>query len=84
MLVSLTPELQDLIRDKLQRGQFKSESDVVSEALRLMGERDRFEAWEKDEVRQAIAAGVASIRAGHLVDGEAVFERLNRDLDDSA
>ncbi|WP_158808869.1 type II toxin-antitoxin system ParD family antitoxin [Beijerinckia sp. L45] len=83
MIVNLTSDLEDLVRRKLRNGQFGSESEVVGEALRLLGERDRLETWDKDEVRRAIAAGIASLQAGHGVDGESVFERLNADLGDA-
>ena len=83
MIVSLTPDLEDLVRRKVREGQFGSESEVVGEALRLLHERDRLEAWDKDDVRRAITAGVASLREGNSVDGESVFERLNADLGDA-
>jgi antitoxin ParD1/3/4 len=83
MIVSLTPDMEDLVRRKVREGQFGSESEVVGEALRLLHERDRLEAWDKDDMRRAIAAGVASLQAGHGIDGESLFDRLNAELGDA-
>jgi antitoxin ParD1/3/4 len=40
MNVSLTPDLENLIRDKLDTGLYASASEVVREALRLMFQHD--------------------------------------------
>jgi antitoxin ParD1/3/4 len=42
--VSLTPELTALIADKIKTGHYRSASEVVRAALRLLDERDRREA----------------------------------------
>lgn len=81
MNVSLTPELEQLVHQKVQTGRYTSASEVVREALRLMEERDRLEAWRKDEIRAQIAAGLGSLRAGKGEDGEDVFDRLEAEID---
>lgn len=81
MNVSLTPELEELVHQKVQTGRYTSASEVVREALRLMEERDRLDAWRKDEIRAQIAAGIASLRTGKSVDGETVFDRLEAEID---
>ena len=81
MNVSLTPELERLVQLKVQSGRYSSASEVVREALRLMEERDHREARRKEEMRAQIAAGLASLRAGLGADGEAVFDRLEAELD---
>lgn len=42
--VNLTPELEAMVRDKVATGLYSSASEVVREALRLMEEKDRFNA----------------------------------------
>jgi antitoxin ParD1/3/4 len=83
MNVSLTPELEDLVRAKVESGRFESASEVVGEALRLMNQRDRFQELHKEEMRRKIAAGVASLRAGQGTDGEDFFDRIDAELDAS-
>ena len=81
MNVSLTPELEQLVQQKVQTGRYTSASEVVREALRLMEERDRLEGRRRDEIRAQIAEGIASLRAGKGADGDAVFDRLEAEID---
>lgn len=46
-----------------------------------MNERDRLTELHKDEIRKKIAAGTASLWTGKGVDGEAVFDRIDAELD---
>ncbi|HEY8744988.1 MAG TPA: type II toxin-antitoxin system ParD family antitoxin [Chloroflexota bacterium] len=77
MNIHLTPELEQLVHGKVQSGRYNSASEVVREALRLMEERDLC----KQELRQRLARSLESQRQGKLVDGEAVFDRLEAELD---
>lgn len=81
MNVNLTPELEQLVHDKVQTGRYNSASEVVREALRLMEERDQLKAMQKEELRKKIAVGLKSLDEGKGVDGEAVFARLEAELD---
>ena len=77
MNIHLTPELEQLVQGKVQSGRYNSASEVVREALRLMEERD----LRKQELRQRLTRSLESQRQGKLVDGEAVFDRLEAELD---
>ena len=81
MNVSLTPALEKLVQQKVETGRYNSASEVIREALRLMEERDQMQDLHKDEIRNKIAAGMASLRAGRSKDGEAVFKRIEAELD---
>jgi antitoxin ParD1/3/4 len=76
MNVSLTPELEDLIRRKLASGMYKNAAEVVREGLRLLAEEDEWKA----EVRRKIAAGMAQLRAGEVVDGEKAVDDVVQGL----
>ncbi len=80
MNVSLTPELEQLVHLKVQTGRYTSASEVVREALRLMEERDQLQALHKDEIRKKIAAGMASLREGKGVDGNAFLAAMDEEL----
>lgn len=80
MNVSLTPELETLIHDKVSKGRYTSASEVVREALRLMEERDQMQEIYKASMREKITAGMASLRAGKGTDGEAFMAELDADL----
>lgn len=76
MNVALTPELEDLIRRKLESGMYKNAAEVVREGLRLLAEEDQWKAG----VRREIAAGMAQLRAGKVVDGEKAVDEVVRGI----
>jgi antitoxin ParD1/3/4 len=81
MIIELPPELEDLVQNKVASGCYQSASDVLKDALRLLEEQDSYTALHRDRIREQIAKGYDSLRAGKGVDGEAVFERIVRELD---
>ncbi|HVA68631.1 MAG TPA: type II toxin-antitoxin system ParD family antitoxin [Candidatus Binataceae bacterium] len=64
--VSLTPELVDLIRAKVESGRYTSTSEVVREALRLLESSDRRAAERLKAMRRAWKEGIQSGDAGEL------------------
>ena len=50
MNVNLTPQLEELVRSKVNSGMYTSASEVVREALRLMDEQDRLRQAKLDEL----------------------------------
>lgn len=57
MNVNLTPQLEELVRQKVASGMYSSASEVVREALRLMDEQDRVRAARVAQLQQDIRAG---------------------------
>ena len=60
MNISLTPQLEDLVKTKVASGLYGSASEVLREALRLLEERDRIHAIRFEELRTAIKKGLDS------------------------
>ncbi len=60
MNVSLTPHLEDLVKQKVASGLYNSASEVVREALRLMEEQDRIRAIRLEALRKDIHDGLNS------------------------
>jgi antitoxin ParD1/3/4 len=81
MNVSLTPELEAIVQTKVSTGHYTSASEVVREALRMMVDRDAFEALCRDDIRAKISMGVASLKAGRSKDGEAVFDAIELEME---
>lgn len=60
MNVNLTPQLEELVRSKVESGLYGSASEVVREALRLMDEQDRLRAAKLDQLRAEVRRGLES------------------------
>jgi antitoxin ParD1/3/4 len=79
MNVSLTPELERMVQEKVESGRYTSASEVVREALRLMETRDQRMAEREEALEefQAMLDGrIAEADAGGWIDGEEAFARL--------
>ena len=79
MRVSLTPELEELVRRKLEAGLYGDASEVSREALRLLAARDELERLKLERLRAAVIAGE---RSG-LVENFSVDELMAK-LDEEA
>lgn len=66
MNVSLTPELEQYIQEKVSTGMYYSASEVVREGLRLLKEREQLQQIRLQELRQDIQAGIDSGEATPL------------------
>ncbi|TVR35408.1 MAG: type II toxin-antitoxin system ParD family antitoxin [Nitriliruptor sp.] len=80
MNVSLTPELEELIQERVRSGRYTSASEVVREALRLLHDRDELRRLRIAELRTKVAAGLDSLDDGRSHDGDAVIDEI---LDDA-
>lgn len=60
MNVSLTPELEKLVQEKVASGLYHSASEVIREALRLLKERDCLREIKLQKLRAEIQLGLDS------------------------
>ncbi len=60
MNISLTPQLEELVKKKVESGRYGSASEVLREALRLLEERDRLYAIRLEALREEIQKGLDS------------------------
>lgn len=60
MNIELTPELEELIKQRLESGLYSSATAVVHEALLRLGEADRAQERRHDQLRMDILEGVDS------------------------
>jgi antitoxin ParD1/3/4 len=79
MNVNLTPMLEKLVQDKVEGGSYKSASEVVREALRLLQEKEQIRKLQILESRKKIDASLDSLRRGRGVDGKTFFKALERE-----
>lgn len=68
MNVSLTPELENLVNEKVKSGLYNSASEVIRESLRLLQERDMLKEIRRNELRREIMLGVEQIRNGEYTE----------------
>jgi len=78
MNVSLTPELEELISQKVQSGRYTSASEVIREALRLLEEQDQLRQKRLAEVGRKIDRGLAQLDRGEGIPGAQARSRLRR------
>ena len=67
MDISLTPELEELIHQKVTSGLYPSASEVIREGLRLLKEQDVLKEYRLGELRREIRVGLEQSRRGESV-----------------
>jgi antitoxin ParD1/3/4 len=74
MTISLPPDLQKLVEEKVRNGSFASAEEVVRAAL------DHFLRQEDDftpgELHALLAGGTTDIEQGRVLPGKAVFDEI--------
>ena len=73
MNISLTPELEKFVQDKVASGRYHSASEVIREGLRLLEEQELIREVKLTALREEIKKGLAS---GESVPGEEVLAEL--------
>jgi antitoxin ParD1/3/4 len=78
MNVSLTPELEKFVADKVASGRYTSASEVVREALRLLEREEKSRKEQLEEFSRELQARLDSLDRGEYVTAEE-FERDMRE-----
>ncbi len=76
MNVSLSPELEHLIEEKVKTGMYNSASEVIRAGLRLLQEQDELRQIRLQELKREVQKGLDQIERGEVVDGDEVFQEL--------
>jgi antitoxin ParD1/3/4 len=78
MNVSLTPQLEAMIRQRVESGRYNNASEVVREALRLLDERAQLE-----HLRSLVLVGLEQAQRGELVEfTPELFEDIDRRVEE--
>jgi antitoxin ParD1/3/4 len=72
MNVSLTPELEKFVSDKVDSGRYTSASEVVREALRLLEQKDRDRDLQLAAFNRELENRIAALDRGEYLDPETV------------
>ena len=82
MNVSLTPELEKFIDDRVETGMYTSASEVVRAGLRLLREHEELQQRRLEELRKEVAIGVRQAERGEVstLDAGELKRRLDKRL----
>ena len=81
MNISLTPELERRIAEKVESGLYTTASEVVREGLRMLFEADRTRDKRMDELMASLEEGLDELDRGEGIPGEQVFADLDARID---
>lgn len=84
MNISLTPELEKFVQNKVTSGMYTSASEVIRESLRLLHTHDDLQAQKIGQLNQAIELGLQQLSDGKKVSAEASYDRLKKKIDSVA
>jgi antitoxin ParD1/3/4 len=76
MNVSLTPELDKFIADKVASGRYTSASEVVREALRLLEREEKSREEQIAEFNRELRRRIEASDRGEYVTAEESFRRI--------
>lgn len=76
MNVSLTPELESMVNEKVASGLYNSASEVVREALRLLFEQEEVRRLRIKELRREVKVGADQIKQGKYKDYDSADELI--------
>jgi len=72
MKIDLRPELEELIKQDVQRGPYQSVDEFVELAVSLLHEQENWLADHGTELREKIEQGYATTQRGELIDSDRV------------
>src|ERR1035438_10008411 len=76
--ISLTPELEQMVDDKVKSGRYASASEVIREGLRLLEEQEQLKQQRLSEVRRKIDRGIDQLDRGLGIPGPEARARLRQ------
>ena len=76
MNISLNPNLEKFVHQKIEEGYYNSASEVVRDALRLLIEKEILFKQQVDKLNQDIALGLTQLAEGKGIEGKRVFDEI--------
>ena len=78
MNVSLTPELEKLVDEKVKSGMYTSASEVVREGLRLLQEQEEIRRVKLAALKRDIQEGIEELDRGEGIPATKVFAQMKK------
>lgn len=76
MEIRLRPELEELIKQDVQRGSYQTVDEFVERAVSMLHEQEAWLAEHRVEIAAKIEEGYAAAQRGELIETDAVRSRL--------
>jgi antitoxin ParD1/3/4 len=84
LVVELPSDLVEALRHAVKKGPFASESELLASLLRAWQGSDELSDDELEEIRAAVAEGLADVEAGRVVDADEVHAELRARIEAAA
>ena len=76
MEIRLRPEIEELIKQDVQRGPYESVDEFVEHAVSMVHEQELWLAANRAEIQSKIGEGYAAAQRGELLDAEELSSKL--------
>jgi putative addiction module CopG family antidote len=76
MKIHLRPELEEMVKQDVQRGPYQTVDEFVEHAISLLHEQEAWLAEHRTEIRAKIEQGYAAAQRGVLTDSDQVRSAL--------
>ena len=80
MTVTLTPEQEKFIAERLKSGFYRSADDVIAQDFGILQAQETFIDKNVSELREKIASSSDQIRRGEVIDGRSAIQSLREKL----
>ena len=80
MNISLTPELEKFVQDKVACGMYTSASEVIRESLRLLHTYEDVQKQRIGQLQHAIDVGMQDIESQNVIGGNESREKMKAKL----
>lgn len=80
MNISLTPELEKFVQDKVACGMYTSASEVIRESLRLLHTYEDVQKQRIGQIQHAINIGMQDIENQNIIGGNESREKMKAKL----
>lgn len=81
MNISLSPELERFVHDKVESGMYTSASEVIRESLRLLHIHDDLQTQRIKQLNQAIDIGLQQLKDNNKIPAKESYLRLKNKID---
>lgn len=76
MNILLTPELEQFVNERVEKGEYTDALSVITAGLGLLSERERIYKGRFAELKRDVMIGIEQLERGDRVDGREVMKRL--------